>query len=380
MTDRINKIDLGILLPVLVLIAFSLGVVYSASSSWSVKMSGDSSYLFKNHLLRAGFGVFLIFLFSRIDYRHLINIRKYLMIIALAMLIYLLFSKIIIKGASRWIIIGGLSFQPADFVKYALIVNLSYLLMKKKDYLKSLYYAYIPLVTYVILITTLIALQPNFSTAVIILISSMMLFFIAKVQFKHLLFTFISIVPVAFLYVVSKPYILNRLFSFSEHTSGGDANYQLSQAIIGFGNGSLFGVGPGNSNQREFFLPQSYDDFIFSIVGEEYGFIGVTLVLLMFSIFVYRGLKLSKTIDDDFGKYLSFGFTSIIGLHAVVNMMVSTGIVPTTGITLPFMSYGGTSIVFNSIAVGFLLNISTFRLKPVGIFWREQSEQSSAEL
>ncbi len=367
MEDKINKIDLWILIPVLILVAFSLGVVYSASSSWSAKMSGDSGYLFKNHLLRAAFGVFLIFLFSRIDYKHLISFRKYLMIIAIALLIYLVFSKIIIKGASRWIFLGGLSFQPSDFVKYALIINLSYLLMKKKDYIKSLYYSYLPMVAYVILITSLIALQPNFSTAVMILSTSMMMFFIGRVQFKHLLFTFVSVIPVAFLFILTKPYILKRLFSFSELTSGGEPNYQLSQAIIGFGNGSLFGVGPGNSNQREFFLPQSYDDFIFSIVGEEYGFIGVTLVLLMFGLFIYRGLKLSKTVNEDFGKYLAFGITSIIGLHAMVNMMVATGVLPTTGVTLPFMSYGGTSIIFNSIAVGILLNISTYRTRPAEV-------------
>jgi cell division protein FtsW len=356
------KIDLWILIPVLLLVAFSLGVVYSASSSWSAKMSGDSSYLFKNHLLRAALGVFLIFLFSRIDYRHLISVRKFLIIIALGLLLYLLFSKMIIKGASRWIFIGGFSFQPSDFVKYALIINLSYLLMQKKDYIKSLYYAYLPMIAYVIVVTTLIALQPNFSTAIIILSASMMMCFIGRVQVKHQMFTFVSILPVAFMFVLTKPYILKRLFSFSELTSGGEPNYQLSQAIIGFGNGSLFGVGPGNSNQREFFLPQSYDDFVFSIVGEEYGFIGVTLVLLMFGLFIYRGLRLSKSVEDDFGKYLAFGITSVIGLHAIVNMMVATGIVPTTGVTLPFMSYGGTSIIFNSIAIGILLNISTFRI------------------
>ena len=140
----------------------------------------------------------------------------------------------------------------------------------------------------------------------------------------------------------------------------------LSQAIIGFGNGGLLGVGPGNSNQREFFLPQSYDDFVFSIVGEEYGFWGVTIVILLFGIFVYRGLKLAKNLQDDFGKYLAFGITIIIGLNAVINMMVATGMIPTTGQTLPFISYGGTSIIFNSIAVGILLNISTHRLQPKG--------------
>ncbi len=372
MNSGSSKIDLWILIPVLVLIAFSLGVVYSASSSWSVKMSGDSMFLFKNHLIRAGLGIFMVFLFSRIDYRHLIRYRKALIILAIFMLLYLLIAGgESTKGASRWIRIAGLSFQPADFVKYALVINISYMLAVKRDYVKNLYYGYLPMIMYVMIVVALIAVQPNFSTASVVFVSSLMLFFIGKVKVKHMAVTVLSLFPIAVLYVLSKPYIMSRLFSYSEHTSGGDTNYQLSQAIIGFGNGSLFGVGPGNSNQREFFLPQSYDDFVFSIVGEEYGFIGVSLVIIMFGIFIYRGLRLSKNIEDDFGKYLAFGITIVVGINAIINMMVSTGIVPTTGVTLPFISYGGTSTIFNSIAVGILLNISTFRSCPKGANWAE---------
>lgn len=372
MESRINKIDLGILIPILALITFSLGVVYSASSSWSVKISGDSSALFRNHLIRAGVGIFLIFVVSRFSYLNLIRFRKLLIGGAVLMLLYLLFAGAeTTKGAARWIYIGGMSFQPADFVKYALLVNIAYLLAKKKDYINNLYYGYLPVLGYVLLVVILIAIQPNFSTAAVIFISSMMLFWVGKVKVKHMAITVVSIIPAAVLFVLSKPYILNRIFSYKEHSSGGDASYQLSQAIIGFGNGGFFGVGPGNSNQREFFLPQSYDDFVFSIVGEEYGFWGVTIVILLFGFFVFRGLKLSKVMQDDFGKYMAFGITVIIGMNAVINMMVATGMIPTTGQTLPFISYGGTSIIFNSIAVGVLLNISTYREQPKGSLLRE---------
>lgn len=373
MENKVNRIDLWILIPVLVLITFSIGVVYSASSSWSVKLNGDSSFLFKNHLIRAIIGICMIFMFSRINYRNTITFRKFLMFASVAMLLFLLvFNVEATKGASRWIRIGGLSFQPADFVKFALIINIAYLLTKKKDYISSLYYAYLPMVAYVMVIVTLIALQPNFSTSSTLFAGCMMMFFVGKVKVKHILITFVSIVPAAVLFVLSKPYILNRLFAFQEHTNGGEGSYQLSQAIIGFGNGSWFGVGPGNSNQKEFFLPQSYDDFIFSIVGEEYGFIGVALVVIMFAVFIYRGMKLAKNMDDDYGRYLAFGITTVIGINTIINMMVATGIVPTTGVTLPFLSYGGTSIIFNSIAVGILLNISTYRNKTPGAAWTEK--------
>lgn len=362
MEARINKIDLWILIPILVLIAFSLGVVYSASSSWSEFRSGDSGLLFRNHLLRAAVGVFLIFLFSRIDYHQIIVYRKWLMIIALALLMYLLVAGVeSSKGAARWIKIGPYSFQPSDFVKYVLILNLAYLLSVKKNYIDNLYYGYLPLLGYVLITIVLIALQPNFSTAWVIFLSAMVLFWIGGVKLKHLIITVISVLPIGSLYALSKPYVMNRIFSYKEHASGGDAAYQLSQAIIGFGNGGFLGVGPGNSNQREFFLPQSYDDFVFSIVGEEYGFLGVLLVVVMFGIFSVRGFRLAKAIEDDFGKNLAFGITLVIVLNAVINMMVACGIIPTTGQTLPFISYGGTSIIFNSVAVGVLLNISTYR-------------------
>jgi len=363
MENKVNKIDFWILVPIVILIAFSLGVVYSASSSWSVKLNGDSSYLFRNHLIRAMAGLFCIFLFSRIDYRQIITFRKPLIILAGIMLVYLLVAGVeSTKGAARWIRIGGMSFQPSDFVKYALVINLAYMLSKKKDYVSSLYYSYLPMLAYVMAVVFLIVIQPNFSTAALVFCSSMMMFYVANVKVKHIAMTFLSMIPLAGIFILSKPYILQRLFSYEAQTSGGDASYQLSQAIIGFGNGSLFGVGPGNSLQREFFLPQSYDDFVFSIVGEEYGFIGITLVILMFAIFIYRGFKLSKNVQEDFGKYLAFGITVTIAMNAIVNMMVATGITPTTGQTLPFISYGGTSIIFNSIAVGVLLNISTCRV------------------
>lgn len=373
MEHRINKIDLWILIPILALITFSLGVVYSASSSWSAKMSGgDSAMLFRNHLMRAGMGIFLIFMVSRISYLNLIKFRKYLMGAAVILLLYLLFAGVeTTKGAARWIYIGGFSFQPADFVKYALLINISYLLAKKKDYINNLYYGYLPVLGYVLLVVALIALQPNFSTASVIFISSLMLFWVGKVKMKHMAITVLSMLPAAILFILSKPYILNRIFSYQEHTTGGNTSYQLSQAIIGFGNGGFLGVGPGNSTQRDLFLPQSYDDFVFSIVGEEYGFWGVSIVIILFAIFVFRGLKLSKSLPDDFGRYLAFGITIIIGMNAVINMMVATGIIPTTGQTLPFISYGGTSIIFNSIAVGILLNISTYRTQPKGALLRE---------
>ena len=160
---------------------------------------------------------------------------------------------------------------------------------------------------------------------------------------------------------MSKDYIVGRIASFAEYQSSGNSSYQLQQALIGFGNGGLLGIGPGNSNQRDFFLPEAHGDFIFSIIGEEYGFIGTFIILSLYFVILTRGFKIAKECKDEFGKYLAFGIITLISLNALVNMSVASGVIPTTGVTLPFVSYGGTSIIFTSIAIGILLNISSQR-------------------
>ena len=184
---------------------------------------------------------------------------------------------------------------------------------------------------------------------------------ISGVRFKHVFITIISLIPFAVLFVLSKSYIIARIENYAEFSSTGTAQHQLNQAIIGLGNGGLFGVGMGNSVQKEFFLPESYGDFIFAILGEEYGFIGTLFVVLLFMTLLFRGFKTSKEVNDPFGKYLSFGITTMILLYAVVNMSVASGIFPTTGVPIPFVSFGGTAMIFNSIAAGVLVNISSFR-------------------
>jgi cell division protein FtsW len=191
--------------------------------------------------------------------------------------------------------------------------------------------------------------------------SSLLLLYIGNAKVKHIAITIVSLIPVAIAYVFSKSYILGRFTSYAEYASGGDPKHQLSQAIIGIGSGGIFGLGSGNSIQKQYFLPEAYGDFIFAIVGEEYGFIGAVLILFLFSVILIRGYKVAKEVEDDFAKYLSFGITTILTSYALVNISVACGIIPTTGVPIPFISYGGTALVFNSIAIGILMNISGFR-------------------
>lgn len=359
------KIDILILIPVLLLIFFSIALVYSASSDYALTRFDDSSYLLKSHLIKVIISLVVFFFAIKIDYRIYQDLSKVLVIVTIILLIIVLFTSSSIKNVNRWLMLGPLSFQPSDLAKYALILHMSNLLVKKESYLDNLYKGYLPVLLYVLLVCGLIALQPNFSTATIVFLSSVLLMLTSGVRFKHIMITIISLIPFAVLFILSKSYIIARIENYAEFSSTGTAQHQLNQAIIGLGNGGLLGVGMGNSVQKEFFLPESYGDFIFAILGEEYGFIGTLFVVLMFMILLIRGYKTSKDVNDLFGKYLSFGITTIILLYAVVNMSVASGIFPTTGVPIPFVSFGGTAMIFNSIAAGILVNISSFREKSI---------------
>jgi cell division protein FtsW len=355
------KIDIWILLPVLFLLIFSIGAVYSASSAFAQYKFEDSNFMLKQHAVRIILSIVVIFFFARIDYRFLSDIAKVLIWLTVVLLIFTLFSgKGAIKGASRWIELGPLSFQPSELARYTLVIYLAFLITKKKEYIKLLYKGYLPMMFWIILIVGLIVIQPNLSLSIIIFSTCMLLVFLAGAKKKHIGFTLASLIPFAAVFILSKEYIVGRITSYADYTTTGTSSYQLNQALIGFGNGGLFGIGPGNSNQREFFLPEAHADFIFSIIGEEYGFIGTFILLSIYILIMIRGFKIAKEVNDDFGKYLAFGITTLISLNAIVNMAVASGVIPTTGVTLPFVSYGGTSIMFNAIAVGVLLNISAF--------------------
>ncbi len=355
------KIDIYILIPVLLLIFFSIALVYSASSDYASTKFADSSYLLKSHLFKVLISLVLFFFAVKIDYRIYQDTSKFVVIGSIILLIIVLFTTSSVNNVNRWLYIGPLSIQPSDIAKYALILHISSLLVKKETYLGNLYRGYLPIVFYVLLVCGLIAIQPNFSTSAIVFMSAILLMLTSKIKFKHIAVTILTLIPFAILFVLSKSYMLARIENFAEYSSKGTAQHQLNQAIIGLGNGGLLGVGMGNSVQKEFFLPESYGDFIFAIMGEEYGFIGTLFVVLLFMLILIRGYKTAKEVTDPFGKYLAFGITTIILLYAVVNMSVASGIFPTTGVPIPFVSFGGTALIFNSIAAGVLVNISSFR-------------------
>jgi cell division protein FtsW len=252
-----------------------------------------------------------------------------------------------------------MGFQPSEAAKFALILHLSTLLALKQDRTRDFKLGYLPMMIWVGVVTVLVLLQPNFSTGIMIFGISLAMLFLGGARLSHLGLTLAALMPLLLLYMVSAEYRMKRIVSFFSGGNGGAPNYQLKQGILGFGSGGLLGVGPGESRQRDLFLPESYGDFVFSIVGEEYGLIGTLFFLTLFLVIMVRGIRIARHARDEYGTMLAAGITVAVTLYALVNAGVTLGILPTTGLPMPFVSYGGSSMVFSAAAVGVLLNISS---------------------
>ncbi len=353
-----NHIDLAMLIAVLTLMVLSLGVVYSASATWATEKFGQSNRLLNLHALKVLLGMVALFVGMTIDYRKYRKFTKPAVIISIAFLFVTLLLGGEVKGAARWLRLGGLSLQPSEFAKFALLFHLCTLISTKGEAIRKFKKGFLPMMIWIGGVAGLVLLQPNFSTGSMIMLISLVMLFISRARFTHLFGTLGVALLLLAAVAVTHPHVMERIDSYIDGTAGGKPNYQLSQGIIGFGNGGLLGVGPGESKQRDFFLPESYGDFVFSIVGEEYGLIGTMFFLGVFLVIMRRGFKIAKFARDEFGRLLAIGITSTIILYAVVNAGVTLGILPTTGLPMPFVSYGGSSLLFTSFAVGVLLNIS----------------------
>ncbi len=354
-----NHIDLPTLITVLTLMVLSLGVVYSASATWAMEKFGESNRLLNLHALRVLLGLVALFVGMTIDYRKYKKLTKPAVILSIIFLTITLVLGGEVKGATRWLRFGGLSLQPSEFAKFALLFHLCTLISTKGETIRDFKKGFLPMMVWIGSVACLVLIQPNFSTGSMIILMSMVMLFISEAKFTHLFGTVGAAIPVLAAVAVARPHVMARIKSFIDgSSSGGHLNYQLLQGIIGFGNGGLFGVGPGLSKQRDFFLPESYGDFVFSIVGEEYGLIGTIVFMGLFVVLLSRGFKIAKNARDDFGRLLAIGITSVVTLYALVNAGVTLGILPTTGLPMPFVSYGGSSLLFTSFAVGVLLNIS----------------------
>lgn len=354
--------DWFILLGVIGMMLFSVAFVYSASAGFADARTGSAETFFWSHLVRVAAGIGILLLFARLDYHWLESWSKPVLVLAIGMLVYVLFEGARIKGATRWIDLGLISFQPSEVAKFALVMHLGVMLADKREYLHDFKFAFLPMLLWILIVVALVALQPNLSTALVISTVGFGTLFIGRVRIVHLAAVILPGIAAAALYAVSAEYRMRRIMTFigmhSGQESGADATgYQLHQGLLALGSGGLFGVGPGQSRQR-LFVPEPFGDFIYTIIGEEYGFVGAVLLLLVFGVIIWRGLLIARQAPDDLGRNVAAGITLAVGMYAVVNAGVTTGLLPTTGLPMPFVSYGGSSVLFSAAAVGVLLNIS----------------------
>jgi len=364
-----KKLGLTIFFDVFALMLLGLTMVMSASSTYSVFKFDNVFYLFNSHLFKVFLGIGAIILFAFIPYEYYRRLSKPVIIITTILLIVTLFFAPDIKGAGRWLNLGIFSIQPADIAKLVLIIHLAVLLEAKANLIDNYKNGFMYFFIWILLISGLIMLQPNISSGIMLIFISLAVLYAGGAKFKHIFVSMIISGLVIGTAAMIFPHSRSRIFSYvSSFSGGGDLNFQVKQALYSLGSGGIFGVGIGNSMQSNLFLPEAYGDFIFAILGEEFGLIGSIAVLLAYLVFMICGILVAKKSKDMFGQLLAFGITISIVLYAFVNVAVTTGVFPTTGLPLPFISYGGTSLIFLCVSVGILINIAfTNHLRQNGI-------------
>jgi len=341
------------------LMLLGLVIVMSASSTYSVFKFESVFHLFNSHLFKVGLGILFMILFCFVPYELYKGLSKWALIAAAVVLVITLIFAPNIKGAARSLDLGIVSLQPAHIAQLLLIIHLAVLLEDKTNLIDNFRHGFMYLFIWVILISGLIMIQPNISNGILLIMISLTIMYVGGARLKHIFVSLISVITAGGFAALIYPHSRERIFSFvSSIQNGGDINLQVKQALYSLGSGGITGVGVGNSMQNNLFLPEAYGDFIFAILGEELGFIGAVLVLVSFFALFIAGIMVAKKAKDRFGQILAFGITLSIVTYAFVNIAVTTGLLPTTGLPLPFISYGGTSLLFLCISVGILINIA----------------------
>lgn len=355
------KFDKWLFIDVVILMLFGLLMIYSASSIWAEYKFGNSLHYSLYQGLFIIISLFLILFLSKIHPSFYYRNANKLLLIAFLLLILVLIPGIgIVRNGSRsWFGIGGFGIQPSEYTKLALIIFTSKYLERSNKFLKDYKKGVFPILGILLLAFGLIMLEPDFGTGMILVISVIAIMFVAGVNMKFfLILGALGIVGIVVLIMIA-PYRMDRITSFidpwSDPLGGG---FQIIQSLYAIGPGGLLGTGLFNSRQKHFYLPEPQTDFIFSIISEELGVMGVVIVVLLFGILLYRSIKISLKCEDKFMKYLSFGLTFQMIIQTIMNLSVVIGLIPVTGVTLPFLSYGGSSLLISSISIGIILSIS----------------------
>lgn len=354
--------DMGLFLTVTGLLLASLAFVYTASASFSIAKTDTSEGMLIRHATKVVLAIAAMLFFTKIDYHKFQKYTKWLMALAIMFLVAVLAVGTKELGARRWLPLGPFSFQPSEFVKIALVMHIAAMCAAKKEYIGDFKRSFVPIMIWAGLAAALIAKQPNMSNAAVLVMLTFGIMYVAQMPIKYLMASACVVVVGGGIYAMTAWYRVQRILTFLGHENehSDQIGYQTQQALIALGNGGLMGVGIGQSRQRDFYLPESYGDFIYSVIGEEYGFIGAAFLIIIFAFIMIRGVQISKHAPDLFGRYLAFGITLMIGINVLINSFVNSGLMPVTGLPMPFISYGGTSMIFSAAAIGILLNISKY--------------------
>ncbi|MDI6785540.1 MAG: putative lipid II flippase FtsW [bacterium] len=357
---KINS-HLSIFLIALFLMAIGITMVYSASAILANEWVKDSYYFLKKQLLGASIGIILALLMGSINYKALQKIVKPVVIVCMLFLALTLIPELSKEagGARRWFKVGFLVFSPLEFIKVAAIIFIADYLARKEDLIKNFEKGLFPILIVLGILFVIILIQRSLGTVIIIGAVAFSMLIIGGARIGHILGTILLILPFAYSLIYNVDYRKRRILAFlNPWDDPSDKGYHIIQSFLALGSGGLFGKGLGESKQKLFYLPAPHTDFIFSVIGEEVGCIGTTFIIILFIIFAWIGFKIAASASDLFGRYLAFGITTMISSQALLNIGVVTGVVPTTGVPLPFISFGNSSLISVMMGVGMLISVS----------------------
>jgi cell division protein FtsW len=356
---KIRSLSNNLFLIVMILVGVGVVMIYSASSIYAYAKMGDSMFYLKRHLMYLALGFTMMLAAMSVNLAMVKKYAKPIIIFSVILLILVLVPHVGKEagGARRWFKFGPINFQPSELVKISMIIYIADLMARKKDLAKSFWRGFVPPLLALGLVVSLILLEPDLGTAVAISIITLIILFASGVRPAQILAFVLASIPVLYMLVLHKAYRRRRILAFlNPWADRRGTGFQIIQSFVALGSGGLLGVGLGQSRQKLFYLPASHTDFIFSIIGEELGFIGTASIVILFMAFVWQGMKVVFKVEGHFEKYLSLGIISMIALEAIINIGVTAGALPTKGLPLPFISYGGSGLIFHMAAVGLLLN------------------------
>lgn len=355
--------DWAIFFTVITLLAIGIVMVFSASSIKADQQFNDAYYFLKRQLLWALIGIPAMLVAMNIDYWHLQKWAKPILFATLILLVLVLVPGIgrVVNGARRWIGVGPIGFNPSEVTKVSLTIFLASFLSRRGARMREFIGGLIPPLLLMGIVCLLILGQPDLGTAVAIAGTVMVMLFAGGARIPHLISLVLAGIPLLAVAIFGEDYRRRRFLAFLNPWADPlGSGYHIIQSLYALGSGGLFGLGLGRSRQKFMYLPEQHTDFIFAILGEEMGFIGAVTVIFLFFLFAWRGYKVAITAPDNFGSLLAVGITTMVTLQAMINIGVVTSTLPITGIPLPFVSFGGSSLVFSLVGVGILLNVSKY--------------------